>query len=249
MLPNATAPATRAADLAAADRVFYSGIAMTMALIVFVGFAPTFYLRGFFGAPVSITGAANLSPLTQLHGALFTAWVLLFVVQTTLVAARRVAVHRRLGVAGVVLAAIMVAVGLPTAFAAASRGSAPPGVNPLEFLVVPVFDLLLFTGFVTAAVMRRREKEAHKRLMLLAYISIIPAAVARLPGVWALGPPGLFGLAFALAIIAAAYDYWSRQRVHAVYRWGIPILLVSVPVRLAISATSQWLAFAQWAAR
>ncbi len=114
--------------------------------------------------------------------------MLLFIVQTALVAGRRVAVHRRLGVAGAVLAAAMIVAGTFTAIATAARGSAPAGVDPLAFLVIPVFDMILFAIFVTAALALRRDKEAHKRLMLLAYISIIVAAVARLPGVLRGGP-------------------------------------------------------------
>lgn len=249
MIPTASAATTRTPALGAFDRRFYSGMALLMLAIVFVGFAPTFYLRGLFGAPVSVTGGTVLTPLVQAHGALFTAWVLLFVAQTSLIASRQVALHRRLGVAGVVLAASMVGVGLMTAFAAAKRGSAPPGLEPLVFLVVPVFDIVLFAGFVTAAVLRRREKEAHKRLMLLAYISMIPAGVARWPGVLALGVLGLFGLSFALALVAAAYDLWSRGRVSSVYWWGIAVLFLSIPIRLAVSATPQWLAFAAWVTR
>jgi hypothetical protein len=231
------------------DRKFYSGIAVVMALVVFVGFAPTFYLRSVFGAPVSITGLVTMTPLALTHGVVFTAWVLLFVVQTMLVASRRVAVHRRLGVAGVMLAVLMIAVGLLTAFAAAKRGSAPVGMEPLVFLVVPVFDIVLFTGFVTAAIWRRREKEAHKRLMLLAYVSIIPAAVGRLPGVVLLGPAGLFALAFIPAIAGAVYDRWSRQRVSPIYWWGLAILFLSIPGRLALTATPAWMAFAEYVTR
>lgn len=249
MIPNAAASAARTAPVGAYDRAFYSGIALAMALVVFVGFGPTFYLRPVFGAPVSITGLVTMTPLALAHGVVFTAWVLLFVVQTMLVASRRVAVHRRLGVAGVVLAALMVAAGLATAFAAAARGSAPPGMAPLVFLVVPVFDIVLFAGFVTAAGLRRRDKEAHKRLMLLAYVSVIPAAVGRLPGVLPLGPIGLFGLAFTPAIAGAVYDQWSRQRVSPIYWWGLAILYLSIPGRLAVSATPAWIAFAEYVTR
>lgn len=242
-MPTATAAAPRSVAAGAYDRVFYSGIAMLMAVIVFVGFSQTFYLRAYFGAPRSITGAATLMPTTVLHGMVFTAWVLLFVVQTSLIAARRVALHRRMGFAGVGLAALMIPLGLKTAFDAAGRGSTIPGFTPLEFLVVPFFDIVLFTGFVIAAVWRRREKEVHKRLMLLAYIAIIPAAVARVPGVAVLGP-GLFLLAFLLAVVGASYDYWSRRRVSPIYWWGMGILFASVPLRVAISTTPAWQAFA-----
>lgn len=249
MMPAATAPVAPAVNLAGRDRAFYTGIAIFMAVTVFVGFAPTFYLRSLFGAPVSVTGMITMSPLAQLHGAVFTAWVALFIIQTSLIKARKVAQHRTLGVAGVVLAIAMVAVGLPTAFAAAARGSAPPGLDSITFLVVPVFDLVLFTGFIAAAVWRRKEKEAHKRLMLLAYVAIIPAAFGRLPGVIQLGPPGLFGLAFLPAVAGAIYDRWSRGRVTPIYWWGIAFLYLSVPVRLLVASTGAWKSFAEFVTR
>jgi hypothetical protein len=248
MIPTATGSIPRSLDRTAYDRMFYSGFAIVMAVLVFAGFARTFYLRPLFGVPQTVTGATVLTPLAQLHGVIFTLWVALFVVQTWLIASRRIALHRRMGVAGVVLAAVMSVVGLLTAFAAARRGSAPPGLDALTFLVVPVFDIVLFVGFVSAAVLRRKEKEAHKRLMLLAYGAIIPAAVARLPGVLALGPPG-FTLSFLPLVGAAVYDYWSRGRVSSIYWWGLPILVLSVPGRLAIAATPMWQAFASFVTR
>ena len=173
------------------DRLFYGGMAIVMGLTVFAGFARTYYLRFFTGGPkATLSGGAFTTPF-HVHGALFTAWVLLFIVQTALVAGRRVAVHRRLGVAGAVLAAAMIVAGTFAAITAAARGSAPPGVDPLAFLAIPIFDMVLFATFVTAALALRRDKETHKRLMVLAYVSIITAAVARLPGVLPLGPPAV----------------------------------------------------------
>jgi hypothetical protein len=176
---------------------------------------------------------------------LFTAWVVLFVVQTALVASRRVALHRRLGVAGAALAAAMVVAGTSIAIATAARGSAPPGMDPLAFLAIPLFDMILFGGFVTAALVLRRDKETHKRLMLLAYVSIVVAAIARLPGILSAGPPAFFGLSFLFVVAAAIYDFLSRRRVHKVYLWGGALILVSVPVRLAVSGTGAWRALAE----
>ncbi len=211
-----------------------------MALTVLIGFAPTYYLRAYFEAPVTISGSASLTPLTHVHAVLFTGWVLLFIVQTALVAGRRVALHRRLGIAGVVLAAAMVVVGVRTAIASAGRGAAPPGIDPLAFMAIPLFDMVLFAGFVTTAVAWRRDRDAHKRLMLLAYVSIIAAATARAPGVGALGPLAFFGLAFAFALCGVIYDRVSRGRIHRVYLWGGALLLASVPLRLVISGTAAW---------
>ena len=250
MIPAATLSRPEAVHAATRyDRIFYGGMGLLLAAVAVAGFAPTFYLRTWFGAPPTVGGATELTPLAQLHGAVFTAWMVLFIAQTSLIASRRVAVHRRLGVAGLVLAAVMIVVGAMTAIAAARRGQAPPGADSLSFLVVPLFDLVLFATFVATALLRRRDKETHKRLMLLAYISIIAAGVARLPGVLPYGPFMFFGIAYGLALIGVVYDQWSRGRIHRVYYWGIPLLLISVPGRLMLSTTAAWRSFAEFLTR
>lgn len=230
------------------DRLFYSTVSIVMAATVFAGFARTYYLPLAAGAPTTITGGP-ITPTVHWHALLFTAWVLLFVLQTTLIAARRVNVHRRLGYASLALAAGMIVVGLRTAFAAAARGAAPPGIDSLTFLVVPVFDIMLFTGFYVAAVLKRRNKEAHKRLMLLAYVSIITAAVARMPGLLATSPLVFFGLTLLFVVAGMIYDRSSRGRIHPVYLWGGGLIALSVPLRLALASTPAWRAFAEFVAR
>lgn len=227
------------------DRLFYGGMAFALAVLVFSGFAPTYYMTFFGDGSRATVSGGPFTPLVHLHGALFTAWVLLFITQTALVASHRLRVHRRLGVAGAILAAAMILVGTSTAVATAKRGAAPVGVDPLAFLAIPIFDMVLFATFVTAALVLRRNKEMHKRLMLLAYISIIVAAVARLPGVLPLGPFAFFGLGYSFVVVAAIYDLVSRRRVHKAYLWGGALMFASVPFRLAISGTGLWHAFAQ----
>src|SRR3970282_1592308 len=126
------------------DRLFFSGMAAAAALTVFAGFAPTYYLKGYFASPA-------LSPLLHVHGALFTSWIVFFIVQTALVASRRTRVHRRIGVAGGALAGVMVVVGTMAAIDAARRGAAPPGVPPLAFLAIPLFDMVMFAPLVGTA--------------------------------------------------------------------------------------------------
>ena len=211
--------ASRRPSLSRHDRVFYGGIAIALAFTVFVGFGPTYYFRIFSRSPLLATGGP-VTLLVHVHAMLFSAWVLLFIAQTTLVAQSRIAVHRRLGIAGGVLAALMVVIGTLTALKKAARGEAPAGVDPDQFLMIPVSDMVFFAGFVTAALLLRANREAHKRLMLLAYVSIVVAAVGRFPGVLPLGPPAFFGLAFLFILAGVIYDKISRGRVHRVIRAG-----------------------------
>ena len=227
------------------DRVFYSSMAISMALTVFIGFGPSYYLKAFGETPMSTLSGGPMTPLVHMHGVLFTAWILLFIAQTALVAQHKVGIHRRLGIAGALLAASMVIVGSLTALKMAARGAAPGGVNPLTFSVIPLSDMFFFAGFVAAALLMRANREAHKRLMLLAYVSIIVAAVARLPGVLPLGPFAFFGFAFVFILIGIIYDLLSRHHVHPVYIWGGGLLILSVPLRLAVSRTDVWRSLAR----
>src|SRR5207244_4681037 len=132
---------------------------------VAAGFAPTYYLKPLFAAP-----ALPLS--IHIHGALFTTWVLLFVAQTSLVAANRTDLHRRLGVVGAVLAITMVATGTAVAIGSARMARPALGVlaraSPLFVLVIPLASVVVFTILVGLGLYYRRRADAHKRLMLLA---------------------------------------------------------------------------------
>jgi hypothetical protein len=240
-----TMPQARLRRVGTNDRVFYGTVAISMALMAIVGFAPTFYLRLFGDRPMATVTGRPFTPLIYIHAALFTAWVALFIVQTALISTRRVALHRRIGVGGALLAAAMIAVATMTALAAAKRASGPPGIPPLVFLAIPLFDMVMFTTFITAALALRRNKEAHKRMMLLAYVSIMGAPAARLPGVLPLGPLAFYGIAIVFLAAGIVYDLLSRRRVHPAYVWGGTLLLASVPFRLAISGTATWMAIAQ----
>ena len=222
------------------DRMFYSGMAIAMAATVFIGFARTYYLSAYFGTHGTI-GGRPFSTILRVHAMLFTTWVLLFITQTLLVATHRVAIHRRLGVAVGVVAATMIVVGTATARDLARSGGAPPGIDPLTFLAIPFGDMAVFTLLIATALCLRHKKEAHKRLMLLAFTSILAAAVARFPGVLPLGPLWFFGLTF-LPILAfcITYDLVTRRRVHPAYLFGGALLILSVPVRLIISGTPTW---------
>ena len=123
-----SAPLVRAQG--AYDRVFYSGLAIALALTAFGGFARTFYGPLLIGGPRATLSGGPWSPVVLTHALFFTAWVLLFVAQTSLIAARRVTVHRRLGIVGAILAAGMVVAGFRTAIAASARGTAPPASTP-----------------------------------------------------------------------------------------------------------------------
>jgi hypothetical protein len=226
------------------ERRFFIGMALAILATVLVGFAPSFYLRSFFpGWP------APPEQIFLVHGLAFTAWIGLFVLQTALISTRRVELHRRLGPFGGALAVAMVVLGVWGALVAARRATGFIGipVPPLQFLAVPLFDMALFGAFVTLGLLRRRDAQSHKRLMLLATISIITAAVARWPGVAPLGPLAFFGFTDLFIAALAAWDWRTRGRLHAATLWGGLAIILSQPLRLMISGTEPWLAFARWA--
>jgi hypothetical protein len=101
-------------------------------------------------------------------------------VQVRLVAIRRTDLHRRLGVLGALLAALVVVAGTATSIAAARRGYTP-GPPPLVFLAIPLGDLLVFSVLITTALLFRRRSDIHRRLMPLAALSLLTPAISRIP--------------------------------------------------------------------
>ena len=186
-------------------------------------------------------------PLLHLHGFVFSSWIVLFVIQTTLVAAHRTDIHRRLGILGGVIATLMVLLGVTTAVVRASQGAAPPGVPPLGFLVVPLGDMLVFPILVGAGLYFRRQPDVHKRLMLLATISILAAAIARLPfAIMQAGPPAFFGLTDVFVVVCVLYDLITLRRIHRATALAGLFIVASQPLRLFVGGTHAWLSFATW---
>jgi hypothetical protein len=219
------------------DRWFFTGITVAMMLTAFAGFAPSFYLRS------ASHAGPPLTTLVIFHGMLMTAWMLANVLQTSLIAGGSRQLHRRLGWVFAALAALIVVTGPEVGIAAIKRGAVPPGLTAEQFLVLPMAGALMFAIFVTAGVLRRSDAQAHKRLMLLSTISVMDAAIARMPGMLEAGPLAFFALADAFIIVGIAYDIFSRGRVHGVWIWGGLAILVSQVLRLVISSTQAWASF------
>jgi len=187
-------------------------MAVAIALTVLVGFGPTYYFR-------SLTDLPPLPRLTHAHGLVFSAWILLFTTQVCLVGGGRRDLHRRLGVAGGVLAVLMVVVGLAVALAAARRDiAAGEADRALGFLIIPLGDILAFVVLVTSALVLRARRETHRRLMLLATLAILLAAIGRIP--WLGGTGGIIAYFIALLAAAPVHDWLTHGRPHPVSLWG-----------------------------
>jgi len=230
---------------------FYTWVAASAFLVVFVGFARTYYLSFLFDAPA-------LSWLLKLHGALMTSWFVLFFVQVRLVAAHRTDLHRRLGVFGAALAALMVIVGVTVAWRAAARHIHAPrtgGPHPLQFMGFVLFVLLVFAILVGAALLLRHRRDYHKRLMLLSCLSMVGPGLFRIPfnRIPALaflksgGPFGLFGLDLLLVYACIAYDTWRNRRLHPALVCGaLLIALEDLPFLWMFLSSPTWTRFATW---
>lgn len=226
-----------------AERAFFGGMAAFIGAIVFLGFARSYYLRPLVASPLSVL--PSLTPLIHVHGALFSAWIALLVVQARMVAAGRMELHRRLGLAGACLAALMLVVGTLTALHGVVRGVSPGGMDPRRFLAVPLFALLVFAILLTAGLRARRDPQTHKRLVLLATIALLPPALARwLVFQLGFGPPVVLAVATLFLVPLLAWDLATRRGLHPATLWGGLLLVASGPLRLAIAFTDSWVGLA-----
>ncbi len=225
------------------DKLFFSGMAVVILVSVFVGFAQSYFLAGVFKAPLP-------NPLIHIHGVVFSCWILLLIVQTSLVAAGRVDVHRRLGLLGFGLSCLMVVLGLLAATDSLGRHFAPgeAGMRARAFYTVTLTTMLAFSTLIYFAFRNRFNPAAHKRLILIATIAILDAAFQRwhIPVAWWGERAAALICTIPLLLLIMGYDYWSRGKVHRATIWASVFVVALQQVRDPIGNSAPWQAFALW---
>jgi len=225
------------------DRIFFSGMAILILVTTLVGFARTYFLAGMIRAHLP-------SPIIHIHGVIFSLWIFLLVVQTTLVAAHRTDIHRKLGLAGFGLACLMIVFGPLAAINSLSRGFAPPGFpfGAQTFFVIPITDMLIFGVLVFFAYRMRRDSAAHKRLIIIASITLMHAPTGRPPFAAITGQPHmdvLFCMIYFLLLVG--YDLLSLRKLHPATLWGGLYLIVVQQAAIPVGMSGAWHHFATWA--
>lgn len=242
--------ATTAGAARAEHSTFYVWMAGTFVLIAFGGFIPTYWAK-------LASGTFTGHPILHIHGAIFFTWTLFYLVQTLLVATGRTLDHRSWGVFGVSLATAM---GFTVVLAAINSIKVAETIGmgdaARRFSAVSLTALVLFATLFVLAIVNTKRPEVHKRLMILAMLPLMQAAMARVfmtlfspPG--AVGPPPLVvavppGLLVSLLGVAAmVYDWRTRGKPHPVYLWGMPVVILQVLAVIPIGSSPQWMAIAK----
>ncbi len=215
-----------------AERRFFSSMAIVMIVLVLIGFAPSFYLRGIVHYP---RPSPTLNPLIILHGAMFTLWLMIFWTQTRLIAAGRRDLHMRLGIGGMAVAVAMIPLMYLTSVGLVARASAPPFTTPLAWTAVPLATLLAYILLVYLGWRYRKDARAHKRLMLSAALLLMSPAVGRFP----IAPPVLVGhaaqefLGWCTFIPLFVYDRRSLGRLHWATKLGAALAAAAILLGIA----------------
>jgi hypothetical protein len=246
----------------AAGRKTSDGIYLFMGIfflgVVLLGFLPN--------TIATLTGQVPLRrPIVHLHAVTMGSWLLLFLAQTILMASEKRRLHQQLGLASMVLApAMLVVMTVITtanydqlvAVANGTVANVAGDVSP-EFVGRRMAFVLFIQGravvlfglfYAWAILVRRSAPETHKRMMILATLVVVDAALGRMS--WLPGHTGVFVAADAgydaihlyqlgLMVPAVAYDLVKRQRVHHAYVVGLGLFLVFV-VATHIAWTSTW---------
>ena len=206
-----------------ADDIFFTTMSVLMLAIIVIGFAPSYFLRGAVFAHLP-------SVLVHLHGAVFSSWIFLFVIQSSLVSAGNIRLHRKLGVLGAVIAGLMVLLGILTPLGTIHRAAHLPSFfTPESFLIGNIFGILVFGIYVAIAVWKRNNRIVHKRLMLIANAMLMPPSLSRMPFMDA--HPYLIGI-IPLSMVFALFifDLFTQKRVLAVTIIGGFLFWASDPV-------------------
>ena len=205
-------------------------------ITAFAGFAPTYYFAG-------LTSAKLPAPVVHVHAVLQSTWMLLLLVQMVLVSAKRVPLHRQLGIAGFLLAAAMVVVA-EMVVANQLHRLASQGDYRLSYSMIPQGEVFNFAILAGSAFALRRNPAAHKRLIVLATVAMMPAAIVRIPV--ELIEQWLRWEVLAFVVALAAYDIWSIRRIHAATLIGAALISAYLFGAWPIGQTAAWHAVARW---
>ncbi|WP_158748711.1 hypothetical protein [Acidobacterium sp. S8] len=221
------------------DRIFFGGMAILLCIVVFIGFSPTYFRAGMLRAPLP-------SPILHFHGAAFTLWMILYLVQSALISVRRVSWHRSLGTIAFYLPPVMVILGLIAALDALHRGVSIGPLDPAVSLAIPLLGIICFAVIIFAAWQTRRKPDSHKRLILFATVGLTEAAFGRFP--WSqigLAPAAgaVTGLGI-LVLLAVVYDLVSLHRIHRSTMWAAPLTFAIGAFAVPIGMTPAWHSFA-----
>jgi hypothetical protein len=223
-----------------ADRIFFPVMLVLILITVWIGFARTYYAVGMVKAPLP-------DAMIHIHAVVFTGWLVLLIVQTGLVSAKRTDIHKKLGMFAMGWACLMVAVALPAATDMLRRGKYPPDfpLGAKTFYVVPVAAIVLFAILIYRSYRTRLQPAVHKRLILIATVAILGAAINRWPyafmhhGHWI---PDLVDYSFL--VMLALYDWASTGRVQRVTVWASALVIVVDQLKIPLAMTPLWQAFA-----
>jgi hypothetical protein len=222
------------------ERYFFCGMTILILATVLLGFGKTYFLAGMFRAPLP-------SWIIHVHGAAFTSWIVLLIVQTSLITAGRVDIHRRLGMIGFGLACAMVVLGSMAATDLLRRAESAMSVDAKTFYAGTLGDMVIFAVLVFFAFRTRRNPAAHKRLILIATITLLGAPINRWPFPILLEKPILIELiAYVFLLLLVFYDLWSRRNIHSATVWGGLFLIVMQQLEFPMGSTAVWQRFATW---
>jgi hypothetical protein len=214
-------------------------MSILLALIVFIGFSRTYFLAALFHAkPLP-------AAIVHLHGAVFTSWIVLLVIQAALATGGRADIHRRLGILGVALAPSVVILGFLVANEMLRRLWTAPGFDAPGIYAVALSEILGFAVPVGCAFGLRRKPAYHKRLVLIGTIAMMTAGFGRWPVHLLLHKP-LPAMVAALSLLLplAVYDLRSLGRVHrATVLGGAWVTFIEL-TGAAASHTAAWQSFA-----
>jgi hypothetical protein len=227
---------TKTADLF--DRYFYFMMALVIAAVVIYGFSHTIN--------ENLIHPPYPRPLIlYFHAGIFAGWVVLLMTQSALVRARNVRLHRKLGLCALALAIAIPIFGIATGVAMARFNTLHGSADAREFLIVPFFDMVAFTIIVGLAIAWRKRPEYHRRLMLLATCALTIAAFNRFP---ASIVPDNWGYAAVdvLILFGVGRDWFVTKRIHPVYLYGLPIMILGQALTMYIYLTRapEWMVFA-----
>jgi hypothetical protein len=221
-------------------RFYYCILALIIAALVVAGFEPRLNAH-------LLHSPTPLPLILYVHAAVFASWIILFMLQTALIATGRVKLHRKVGVLGFVLGVTLAITGVATIILMARFRAQPGHPDGTPFMALSLNDMLEYSIFFGLAIYWRKKSEFHRRLMYIATCTLMSLAVGRVlpnntPEQW------IYVGIDALILLGLGRDWILNKRIHPVFLYGLPAAVLGqlIALHLFLTRSPAWMAIAHW---
>ncbi len=168
------------------------------------------------------------------HGLAMLLWYILLFWQTRLIQTNNIGIHKKLGMMSIGLALIIIISGIMVAIINyQDEGEALTIMGNFS-------GMLNFLILYTFSIVNRFKSDSHKRLMILAGITMLSPALVRILRLFEINDFVTLPFWLLFMVVLPVYDFKKLKRIHKATLLGTGLILLTLVINIAVGMSKTW---------